>query len=48
MFYLQWSANVVMTWYLIPDQVLIHHRDLKKTNKEDDNDLYIEDIMTDS
>jgi transcription initiation factor TFIIB len=26
-----------MIWYLTPDQVLIHHRDSKKTNKEDDN-----------
>ncbi|MFL6435893.1 MAG: hypothetical protein ACJ71O_19455, partial [Nitrososphaeraceae archaeon] len=26
-----------MIWYLTPDQVLIHHRDSKKTNKEDYN-----------
>ncbi|MFL6410844.1 MAG: hypothetical protein ACJ71K_06330 [Nitrososphaeraceae archaeon] len=26
-----------MIWYLTPDQVLIHHRDSKKTNKEDDS-----------
>jgi transcription initiation factor TFIIB len=27
-----------MVWYLTPDQVLIHHRDPKKTNKKQDND----------
>jgi hypothetical protein len=26
-----------MVWYLTPDQVLIHHRDLKTNKKQDDD-----------
>ena len=36
--YFQWGAIAVMVWYLTPDQVLIHHRDSRKTNEKQDND----------